>query len=82
MDAAAARRQHGVDLAAVEQRADAVAVAREQARQHGDELARDRALGERFEPKSTLAEQVEQEPRRELAVFVELAHVGLSAGAR
>ena len=38
---AAARRQHGVDVGAVEQGADAVAVARQQARQHGDELARD-----------------------------------------
>ena len=75
MDAAAARRQHGVDVVAVEQGADAVAVAREQARQHGDELARDGALGEAVGAEVDARREVDQEPRRELAVLGELAHV-------
>ena len=41
--AAGACRDYRVDRGAVEQRADAVAVARQQPRQHGDELARDAA---------------------------------------
>ena len=60
---------------AVEQRADAVAMPREQARQHGDEIGRDaRASSPRSEPKSTRA-QVEQKPRGHFAIFVVLAHV-------
>ena len=77
VQAAAARRQHGVDLGAVEQGADAVAVPREQPRQHADELARDLALGEPVEPKSTLALRSTRNQARELAVLGELAHVGL-----
>ena len=53
MAAAAARGKHGVDLVAVEQRADAIAVAREDPGEDGDELGRDRALLLRREPKST-----------------------------
>jgi hypothetical protein len=75
VDAAAARRQHGVDVVAVEEGADAVAVAREQARQHGDELARDGALGEAVGAEVDARREVDQEPRRELAVLGELAHV-------
>ena len=64
-------------LVAVEQRADAVAVARQQPRQHGDEARpTPRACCTRREPKSTDALRVEQEPRGDLAVLVVLAHVG------
>ena len=77
VDAAAARRQDGVDLGAVEQGADPVAVAGEQPRQHGDEVAGDAPLGEAVGAEVDARREVDQEPGRELAVFGELAHVGL-----
>ena len=49
-------------LVAVEQRADAVAVAREQAREHGDEVDRHRQLGASAGAEVDAARQVEQEP--------------------
>ncbi len=73
--AAAARRHHGVDAVAVEQRADAVAVAREDAREHGDELGGDRALLLRLRAEVDRRRQVDQEPRGDLALLVVLAHV-------
>ena len=73
--AAAACRQHGVDPIAVEQRTDPVAVAGEQSRQHADELARDALLGVALRAELDAAAQVDQEPRAQLAVFGELAHV-------
>ena len=63
---------------AVEQGADAVAVAREQPRQHADELARHAALGDGRRSRSRrCALRSTQEPGGQLAVFGELAHVGL-----
>ena len=80
---AAARRDHRVDVVAVEQRADAVAVPREQPREHRDELGRHRALAARSrEPKSTDGAQVEQEPRGDLAVLVDTRARTASAAAR
>ena len=58
--AAAARRDHGVDVVAVEQRADAVAVARQQPREHARRTrARRVRLVDAVEPKSTLALKVD-----------------------
>ncbi len=68
----------GIDLVGVlgvQDRADAVAVAREQAREHRDELARQRALAHLLRTEVDRARQVEHEPRGDLAVFLELAHV-------
>ena len=73
---AAARRDHGIDAVAVEQRADAIAVARQEARQHGDELGRHRALLQSLRAEIDRRAQVEQEPRGDLALLVVLAHVG------
>jgi hypothetical protein len=73
---AASRRDHGVDLLAVEQRADAVAVAREQARQHRDEVGRHRALAHLARAEVHRGREVEQEPGADVAVLVVLAHVG------
>ena len=70
------RRDDRVDAVAVEQRADAVPVACEQTRQHGDELGRDRALLRLPGPEIHRRAQVQQEPRRDLAILVELPHVG------
>ena len=74
---AAARRQHGVDVRAVEQGADAVAAPRQEARQNGDELARDLPLREAVRAEVDAGREVDQEPRRQLAVLGELAHVRL-----
>ncbi len=74
----AAVAAHGndlVDLAAVEHRADAIAVAREQAREHGDELDRERLLANFLGAEIDRGAQVEQEPRGDLALLVVLAHV-------
>ena len=73
--AAAARRDHGVDVVAVEQRADAVAVAREQAREHATKSVDDAALAHVARAEVDRRAEVEQEPRRDLAVLVVLAHV-------
>ena len=74
--AAAPGRQHGVDLGAVEDGAHTVAVARQQAGQHTDKLARHTALGELVGAEVDAAAQVDQKPGTELAVFGELAHMG------
>jgi hypothetical protein len=76
VQAAAARRQHRLDLIAVEHRAHAVAVAREHAGQHGHELGRHQALGARLRAEVDASRQVEHEPGVELPVLGELAHVG------
>jgi hypothetical protein len=72
----AARGDHGVDVLAVEQRAHLVAVAREDARQHRDEIRRHRCACAPARAEIDRRAEVEQEPRRDLAVLVVLAHVG------
>ncbi len=74
--ASAARGNHGVHFAAVEQRTHAIAVTREQPREHGDELRRHRALFYLLGPEVDRGAQVQQEPRGNFALLVELAHVG------
>jgi hypothetical protein len=73
--AAAAGGDHGLDAGAVQHGADAVAVAREQARQHGHEFGRDVALAQLARAEVDRGAQVHQEPGRHLAVFGEHAHV-------
>ncbi len=73
--ASAARGDDFVGVLGVQHRADPVAVAREQPRQHGDELARQRALAQLLRTEVDRAGQVEHEPGGDLAVFLELAHV-------
>ncbi len=73
---AASRRDHRVDAVAVEHRAHAVAVPRQDPRQHGDELARHRLLLDGARAEIDRRAQVEQEPRGDLALLVVLAHVG------
>jgi hypothetical protein len=72
---AAARRDHHVDLVAVEERADAVAVAREHAREHRHEIVRHRALAHLARAEVHRRGEVEQEPGVDVAVLVVLAHV-------
>ena len=60
---AAARRDHRVDAVAVEQRADAVAVPREQAREHRDELGRHRALAAR--PRAEIDRRADRSSRNQ-----------------
>ena len=77
LDAAAAGRDRALDLAAVEDRADPVAVARQQPRQRRHEVDQDRsllALGGR-RPEVDRRAQVEQEPGRDLAILDVLADV-------
>jgi hypothetical protein len=62
---------------AVQQRADAVAVARHHARQRGDEAGRHGQLGDVAGAEVDAAREVEQEPGGQVAVLEELAHVGL-----
>ena len=71
----AAGGDHRVHARAVEQRADAVAVAREHAREHGDELGRDVALALFARAEIDRRAQVQQEPGGHLAVFGEDAHM-------
>jgi hypothetical protein len=73
--AAAARRDHRVDLVAVEQRSDAVAVPREQARQHRDEVGGHRALAHLARAEVHRRGEIEQEPGVDVAILVVLAHV-------
>ena len=73
--ASAARRQHGVDAVAVEQRADAVAVPCQEARQHGDEVGGDRVLAHVAGAEVDRRRQVDEEPGGDLAVLGVLAHV-------
>ena len=77
LQAAAARGDHGVDRRAVEQGADAVAVAGEQARQDPDEIAGDVALGEAVGAEVGARAEVDEEPGAELAILRKLAHIGL-----
>ena len=77
LDPAAAGRDRALDLAAVEDRADPVAVARQQPRQRRHEVDQDRlasgARGRR--PEVDRRAQVEQEPGGDLAVLDVLADV-------
>ncbi len=78
---AAARRNHRVDGIAVEEGADAIAVARQDSREHRDELRRNRLLLQLLRAEIDRRGEVEQEPRRDFALLVVLAHVGrLEAG--
>ena len=72
---AAPRRDDRVHAIPVEQRADAIAVARQDARQHGDELGRHRLLLQVVRAEVDRRAQVEQEPRGDFALLVVLAHV-------
>jgi hypothetical protein len=89
--AAAARGQHGIYRAcaaalcilcatrtprAIQHGAHAVAVAREQARQHGHKAGEDVALGVALRAKVDGGAQVQQKPGRHFAVFGEHAHMG------
>ena len=71
----AARRDHRVHVIAVEQRADAVAVRRQDSREHRDELGRDGALLDRLRAERDRRREIEQEPRGDLALLVVLADV-------
>jgi DNA-binding transcriptional LysR family regulator len=72
------RRQHAENLLpVVEERADPVAVAGQDAREHGDERGRDALLRQLARAEVDASRQVEQEPRMEVAVLDELAHIGL-----
>src|SRR5438105_11690682 len=75
MAAAAARRYHAVEALAVEHRADAIAVARQKPRYHGDELDRQRLLLHLLGAEVHRGTQIEQKPRGHLAIFVILAYV-------
>jgi hypothetical protein len=72
---AAPRRDHGVDARAVEQRADAVAAAGQQPREQRNELRRHRLLLGFARAEVDRSREVDQEPGRDLAILVELAHV-------
>jgi hypothetical protein len=74
--AAAARRNHRVHAIAVEHRADAIAVARQDPGEHRDELARHCLFLHVARAEVDRGAQVEQEPRGDLALLVVLAHVG------
>jgi hypothetical protein len=75
--AAAARGDHGVHARSIEHGADAVAVAGQHARQHGDKFGRDIALALLAGAEVHGRAQVQQEPGAHLAVFGEDAHMGL-----
>ena len=76
LDAPAARRDRPLDAAAVEDRPDTVAVAREQPRQRRDKIDQHRALQALHRAEVHRRAQVEQEPGGDLAIFDILAHVG------
>ncbi|MNS88401.1 hypothetical protein D3C72_1223720 [compost metagenome] len=72
------RRDHHRSLAggaAIEHGADAVAVARQQQRHHRGEVGEQVALAHRARAELDRAAQVQHEPRGDVAVFLELAHV-------
>ena len=73
---AAPGRDDGVHGDPVEQRADAIAVAREDASEHGDKLGRHRFLLHVVRAEIDRRAQVEQEPGGDFALLVVLAHVG------
>jgi hypothetical protein len=77
MAATAARRQHGVDAVAIEDRADAVATAREEPSEQGHELSRNAPFGEPVGAEVDAGGEIDQEPGGMLAVLRELPHVGL-----
>ena len=78
--AAGACGNHLLDPRGIQQRADAVAVPREQPRQHGNKLGRHLAFALWAGAEIDRGAQVQQKPRRHLAVFGEHAHVrGLHA---
>ena len=80
---AAARRDHRIHAVAVEQRADAVAVARQQARQHGRRTrSTTAALLHVARAEVHRRAQVEQEPRGDFAVLVVTRARTASAAAR
>ena len=71
----ASRRNHRIDAVTIEQRADAIAVAGQEPRQHGDEFGGDRPLlnmGAEIHGRA----QVQQEPRRNFAVFIVNPDIG------
>jgi hypothetical protein len=72
---AAARRQRQVHPIAVEKRADAIAMARQDAGEHRDELAGDRFLLEVLRAEIDGCGEIEEEPRGDFALFHVLAHV-------
>ena len=72
---AAADGNHRVDRAAVEQRPDPVAVARQQSRQHGDEFGGDGLLAHQRRSEIHRGAEVDEEPPRDLALLVVLADV-------
>jgi hypothetical protein len=78
LDPTATGRDRAFHAAAVEDRADAVAVARQQSRQRRDEVDQDAPLQPlRFHrPEVDRRTQVEQEPGGDLAILVVLANVG------
>ena len=85
LGAATARRQHrvhhGLPARSVEHGAHAVAVAADQAREHGGEIEQHLALALLPGAEVHRGTEVEQEPGGHLAVFSEDAHVrGLQAG--
>ncbi len=77
LDPAAARRDRALDPAAVEDRAHAVPVSRQQARERRDEVDEHAALQPVGLGRAEIDRraEVEQEPRRDLAVLVVLADV-------
>jgi hypothetical protein len=74
--ASAAPRNDRVDVGAIQQRADAVAVTRQYARKHADKLGGDIALLGLSGPEIHRGTQVNEKPRRKFALLVVLANVG------
>src|SRR4029453_13037507 len=73
--ASAARWNHRIDAVTVEQCPDAIAVTGQEARQQGDEFVRHRPLlhmGAEIHGRA----QIQQKPRRNLAVFVVYSNIG------
>ncbi len=72
---AVARRDHFVSLMGVQNGADSIAVAREQTREHGDELGRQLALAHFARTEVDRARKIENEPGGDFAILLKLAHV-------
>ncbi len=75
LPAARARPDHEVDVEAVEDRADAVAMARQESREQRGEIRGHGAFLHVARAEVDRARKIEQEPRGDLAVLVVLAHV-------
>ena len=75
MTAPIARRNHLVHALGMQHGADAIAVAREQPRQHRHELGRQHALAHSARAEVDRAREIDQKPGRHLAILLELAHV-------